>query len=194
MKHTILTRMRFDDKDLMRNYLILTKNVLVPSLKSQINQNFTWILMIRKEDEDFLKSEIEYPFITVLNDTEHIKYVTDNNVDIQTRHDCDDFMFPGYIDEIQKKYIENIDNYDTFIIHSQPTKLIYNTGEVRKISTYTDNRTSMHLSLCQRFPKYHIHERKHGQMWEISDKVIMIGEGYTQWVIHDNNISILKNK
>ena len=51
MKHTILTRMRFDDKDLMRNYLILTKNVLVPSLKSQINQNFTWILMIRKEDE-----------------------------------------------------------------------------------------------------------------------------------------------
>ena len=194
MKHTILTRMSFDDKDLMKKYLVLTKNVLVPSLKSQTNQNFTWIIMIRKEDEDFLRGEIDYPFITVLNDAEHIKYANDNNVDIQTRHDCDDFMFPEYIDEIQRIYLENIDKYDTFIIHSQPTQLIYNTGEIRKISPYKDDRTSMHLSLCQKSPKHHIHEQKHGQMWKISDKVIMIGEGYTQWVIHENNISVLRNK
>lgn len=189
MRHTILTRMRFDNKDLMKKYLILTKDVLVPSLKSQINQNFTWILMIRKEDEEFLKKEIDYPFIIVLNDEDHLKYAIDNKIDIQTRHDCDDLMFPNYIDRIQREYIDNISEYDTFLIQSQPTQLIYQTGKINKLKHYKEDRTSMHISLCQKKVKYHIHEHGHGQMWKISEKVITIGEGYTQWVIHGDNIS-----
>jgi hypothetical protein len=189
MNHTILTRMRFDDKNLMRKYLVLTKDVLVPSLKSQTNQNFTWILMIRKEDEEFLKSEIDYPFIVVLNDEDNMKYVIDNNINIQTRHDCDDFMYPNYIEKIQTEYIDNISKYNTFLIHSQPTQLIYQTGKINKLRQYQEDRTSMHLSLCQKEAKHHIHEYGHGQMWKIAQKVIMIGEGYTQWVIHGDNIS-----
>lgn len=87
MKHTILTRMRFEDKDLMRKYLKMTKEFLVPSLKSQTCQNFKWILMVKSEDIDFLTSEIDFPFIPVLNENEHTQYVTSNNVEIQTRHD-----------------------------------------------------------------------------------------------------------
>jgi len=189
MKHTILTRMRFADKDLMRKYLVLTKDTLVPSLKSQTNKNFIWILMIRKEDEGFLRSEIDFPFVSVYDEPGNVKYITDNNVEIQTRHDCDDFMFPHYIETIQKLYTENVDKYTTFLVQSQPTQLMYHTGKVNSIGPYHDKRTSMHLSLCQTTATYNIHHLGHGQMWQIADKVINMGEGFTQWVIHGDNIS-----
>ena len=189
MKHTILTRMRFADKELMKKYLVLTKDVLVPSLKSQTNQNFVWLLMVRKEDEDFLKGEIDFPFVSIYDEPGHNKYAVENNVEIQTRHDCDDFMFPHYIDSIQKIYNENVDKFTTFLIQSQPTQLIYHTGVINKIGAYHDKRTSMHLSLCQKSVKYNIHNRGHGQMYQIADSVINLGEGFTQWVIHGDNIS-----
>jgi hypothetical protein len=189
MKHTILTRMRFTDKELMKKYLVLTKDTLVPSLKSQTNQNFVWLLMVRKEDEDFLRSEIDFPFVAIYDEPGNVKYVTENNVEIQTRHDCDDFMFPHYIDSIQKLYTENIDKFSTFLVQSQPTQLMYHTGDVNSIGAYHDKRTSMHLSLCQKTAKYNIHHLGHGQMWQIAEKVINMGEGFTQWVIHGDNIS-----
>lgn len=189
MKHTILTRMRFEDKDLMKKYLELTKKILVPSLKAQTCQNFEWLIMIRKEDEDFLRSEIDFPFITILNDQQQRDYSVANNVVIQTRHDCDDLMFPNYIEKIQEMYNQNIETYNTFLVQSQPTQLMYHSGTVNKIGPYHDKRTSMHLSLCQREVKFNIHDHGHGQMWKIADKVFNIGEGYTQWVIHGDNIS-----
>lgn len=189
MKHTILTRMRFQDKNLMRKYLKMTKEFLVPSLKSQACQNFTWMLMVMPEDISFLTSEIDFPFISILNENEYIQYATSNNVTIQTRHDCDDFMYPNYIETIQKVYSENKNKYDTFLIQSQPTQLIYHTGVVNKIGKYHDKRTSMHLSICQKNVKYSIHDRGHGHMWQIANAVLNLGEGYTQWVIHGDNIS-----
>ena len=167
----------------------MTKEFLVPSLKSQTCQNFKWLLMVRKEDIEFLTNEIDFRFIPILNNSEMIEYVTSNNVEIQTRHDCDDFMFPKYIETIQNVYEKHKDNYATFLIQSQPTQLMYHTGKINKIGNYHDKRTSMHLSICQKSVKYNIHDRGHGQMWKIADKVINLGEGYTQWVIHGDNIS-----
>jgi hypothetical protein len=194
MKHLIFTRIFFDDKELMKKYLVLTKEILIPSLKSQSCKNFTWVLMIRKEDEVLLKRELDYPFKAVYSLAEFVKYAINNNFEIQTRHDCDDYMSSNYIETLQKLYEENKDRFACTLIHCQPTKVIYSSGERKKLSPYHDERTSMHLTICQKNVNHHVYEKKHGEMWKISQKVILLPEGYTEWIIHENNISVTRNK
>jgi hypothetical protein len=194
MKHLIFTRIKFDDKELMEKYITITKSILVPSLKSQTCKNFTWVLMIRPEDEKRLTKELDYPFKPVYSIEEFIDYSIDNNFEIQTRHDCDDFMSANYIEILQKLYNENKDKFECTLIHCQPTQLIYQTGEIKMLGKYHDKRTSMHLTICQKNVVHHVYEKPHGEMWKIAQKIILLPEGYTQWVIHGNNISIRKNK
>lgn len=194
MKHLIFTRMRFDDKNLMSKYLDVTKKTLVPSLKNQTNQNFTWVLMIRKEDEDFLRKELNYPFRAVYDINEFANAAISEKFEIQTRHDCDDNMSPNYIQKLQDLYEQNKDQYECTLIHCQPTQIIYQTGEIKKLGNYHDKRTSMHLTICQKNVVHHVYEKKHGEMWKVAQKIILLPEGYTEWIIHENNISVRKNK
>ena len=194
MKHCIYTRMRFDDKALMAKYLAVTKKILIPSLKSQTCKNFTWILMIRPDDEEFLRKELDYPFKAIYTVEEFIDYVISNNFEIQTRHDCDDFMSSNYIETLQKLCEENKDKFKCTLIHCQPTQVIYQSGERKKLGAYHDKRTSMHLTICQKDVKHHVYEKQHGKMWKIAQKVILLPEGYTEWVIHGNNISVTRSK
>jgi hypothetical protein len=194
MKHLIFTRMRFDDMDLMSKYLAVTKKTLIPSLKSQTNKNFTWVLMIRKDDEEFLRSELDYPFTAVYDVNGFINLAIGEKFEIQTRHDCDDNMSPNYIQKLQEIYEENKDIHACTLIHCQPKQIIYQTGEVRKLGAYHDKRTSMHLTICQKNVKHHVYQHQHGQMWKIAQRVILLPEGYTEWVIHGNNISVNKNR
>jgi len=192
MKHTIFTRINFEDKKLRDEYLAITKDVLIPSLKSQTNQNFTWIILT--SDADYLRKELDYPFITVDDGGEYIRYAINNGINIQTRHDCDDYMAPDYIETIQELYSRNIKLIDSFLIQSQPLKLMYHEDIIKKIKPYHSKRCSMHLSLCQKNVVHHINERKHGQMHEIASHVITLREGITKWVIHGNNISVIGRK
>jgi hypothetical protein len=194
MKHIIVSRVKFKDKKLLKKYLIITKDVLIPSLKSQTNKNFTWGLIIDKNDINYIKSELDFNFISFNNNDEFVKYVKNNNVNIQTRHDIDDWMSFEYISKIQEIYIENIEKYDSFLIQSQPLKLDYRTGEEKNISRYTATRTSMHLTLCQKNIDHTVHSKNHGQMYQICKNIITLPEGYTKWVIHGDNISCKNNK
>jgi hypothetical protein len=193
MTHIIIIRMKFSDKELFQKYLKISKEILSPSLKSQTNKNFIIGCIICEEDIELVKNHLDLDFIPFKNNTEFIDYVNDNNINIQTRHDMDDYMSSEYIQRIQEIYIENIEHNDVFLIHSQPIKLMFNSKEEIKMDKYNNNRISMFVSLCQKKVKNHIFSRKHGQMYEIAEKIILLPEGYTKWVIHGDNISVKKN-
>jgi hypothetical protein len=185
--------MAFKNKDALKTYLKITKDVLVPSLKSQINTNFKWAAIIDPLDVDFVKNYLDIDFLSFNNFQDFFEYSKLNNINIQTRHDMDDYMSPEYVDAIHKEFEININKYDKFLIQSQPVQLMYHNKEEFKMGLYTNTRNSMFLSLCQKDVTNHIFERKHGQMYEITNNVISLPEGYTKWVIHGNNISVLKN-
>ena len=191
MKHIIYTKFKFDDKDRMKKYLLITNDILIPSLKSQSVKDFIWILEVRPDDEDFLRHELDYPFTAVYSKNEMIDYVISNSINLQTRHDCDDYMSPDYIEKLQEIYESNISKYDKFLVQSQPIKLMYDTGAEVKIRLYHETRCSMHLTLCQSDVINHIYEHPHGQMYKVTPNVISMGEGYTKWVIHGNNITVI---
>lgn len=192
MKHIIISRLNFIDKELMNKYLLITKDILIPSLKSQIDKNFEWALIIKPEDVEFVKNQIDYNFIPFSSNIEFRKYTIENKYDIQTRHDVDDWMSSKYVSTIHELYNENIKKYNKFLIQAQPKKLDYHTKKEVSIGKYHDKRNSMFLSLCQDVVDCNIFDRKHGQMYEIAENVITIPEGYTKWVIHGDNISCKK--
>lgn len=195
MKHSIITRINFTDISLLGEYLKITKEVLIPALKSQTVKDFEWIVLTNAETLDLLKSELDYPFTPIFSNPQCYSYLIENNINIQTRHDCDDYMSPKYVEEIQKRYRENYKKHEIFLIQAQPTQLLYHTGEELQLRPYTNQRCSMFLSLCQAHVTNHIFERKHGQMYEITSNVITIPTGYAKWVIHGKNRSVLeKNK
>lgn len=195
IKHIVLTRIRFDDKDLLKKYLPITKGVLIPSLKSQVNKNFQWVLLCKKEDVDYLKSELDYPFITEHDlGCPYKEYIKKENINIQTRHDCDDWMSPGYVNEIQRHYCENMGLYDSFIVHSEPTLLKYDTKK-EFVLKYHDTRNSMMLSYCTKHNSgVSVFDEEHTKMYMLVDKVIKTKSGLTKWVIHGNNRSVLENR
>jgi hypothetical protein len=193
MDHIIVSRINFTDRCLLNKYLIITKSVLIPALKSQTQKKFTWVLIINKNDEQYLREQLDFSFDAVYGNTGFIEYVTHNKPNIQTRHDCDDWMSHNYVDRIQTEYLHNIKKFNSFIIHVQPTKFDYLTGSEIHLPKYHDERCSMFLSLCQLNSIHHVNERKHGQMYEITKNIILLPEGYCKWVIHGNNKS-KKNK
>ena len=194
MKHIIFTRIRFDDKELMEKYLKITKDVLIPSLNSQKNKNFEWILLVKQDDVEYLREQLDYPFTPVLSIDEYFEYVKNNQINIQTRHDCDDWMAPTYVANIHDAYNVNIKNHDKFLVQSQPIKVMYHTGAVSKLQPYHATRCSMHLSLCQRDVTNHINERIHAKMHEVASHVVTLNGVNTKWMIHGNNITVIGRK
>lgn len=188
MKHIVFTRINFDDKELMSKYVKISKEVLIPTLKSQTCKNFTLLILCKPEDEEYLRKELDFPFVRIGGN--FVEYVIKNEINIQTRHDCDDWMAPNYIELIQNTYKENIDKKDKFLVQSQPLRLDYNTKKTIQIKKYHEKRCSMHLSLCQKNVTNHINERIHSKMFEIADHVIMLPGNPTQWVIHGDNKSV----
>jgi hypothetical protein len=200
MMHSIITRMNFGDSDLMEQYLSVTKKILIPSLKSQKSKKFEWVIITNEDNLKVLEKELDYPFVPMFGNNSCHSYLIDGGKNIQTRHDCDDWMSPDYVETIQNFYTLSIGRYSKFLIQAQPTKLDYNTGKELKISRYHDKRCSMFLSLCQENVENHIFERKHGQMYEVVPDVFTIpeenekGGGYVKWVIHGKNRSVIEKK
>ena len=192
MKHAILTRINFDDKSLMEKYLKITKEVFIPSLKSQTNQNFTLVNICKEDDIEYLLKELDFPFIRVKDGIDFFELCKKEKFNIQTRHDCDDWMAPNYVELIHKAYRDNIKKYDKFLVQSQPLRQMYPSGEISGIQKYHSKKCSMHLTLCQREVNNHIYEKKHAIMFQVAEKVIDLPGNPTRWVIHGNNISVKK--
>ena len=65
MPHVVFTRLKFDDKELMKRYLDVTKKFLIPSLISQTCKNFKWLVMVCDDDIEFLKDELNFDFTPI---------------------------------------------------------------------------------------------------------------------------------
>jgi hypothetical protein len=185
MKHIILTRINFKDRNLLCKYLEVTKDILIRCLKEQTNKNFIWSILTNKNDIDFLRSELDYEFLPFTDMDKYFEFVKLNRIEIQTRHDCDDFMSYEYVNKIQLIYSNRIGDVN-MIIHAQPTKIDYRTKKEYEMgSKYHDKRNSMFLSLCQSNPTNHIFEYKHGEMYKITEDIVLIED--CKLVIHGNN-------
>ena len=194
MNHIIVTKLNFKDRVLLNKYLEITKAVLIPALKSQKQKNFTWVLLTNQADTEYLQKELDFPFVPIYGADSLLQYCIKHKCHIQTRHDCDDWMSPEYVAAIQKEYVKNITTHNTFIIHTQPIRVAYSTGAESTLSRYHDTRCSMFLSLCQKNVIHHVLVKQHGQMYELANSVINLGTGYNKWIIHGNNLSIVRSR
>lgn len=125
MNHIIITRLKYREKDLLKIRLNLLNEILIPCLENQTNQNFQLCIICFNEDINTLKNFINYNFITFENYEDLRKYIIENNINIQTRHDSDDFMYENYIDKIQKEYKSIINKNNIFLLQFQPEKINY---------------------------------------------------------------------
>jgi hypothetical protein len=113
----------------------------------------------------------------------------ENKIEIQTRHDCDDFMSNNYIEKIQSIHEDKKKKSGevSLIIHFQPTKLDFHTKKEYRMGKYNEKRNSMFLSLCQTNITKSIFEYKHGEMYKAAKEVIFIDEDYVKLIAHGNN-------
>lgn len=193
MKHIIVTRASFDDDVLFNQYLPIIKELYIPCLVEQKCKNFDVCLIVREKHKIILEEEFKKYNLNVIfligNTSTYNKWILDQTYDIQTRHDCDDWMSPEYIQEIQNQYISNIEKFEEFLVYAQPVKLDYVTKFEYYMSPYPPSRTPMFLSLCQKKYNKSMMQEQHGNFPKIVPNAISIGYGFVKWVAHGNNIS-----
>jgi len=193
MKHILVTRASFTNNALFNEYLPVIKNLYIPCVKSQTVNNFDVCFIVNEQHKKLIEEEFKSaglnPIILVGNTTTYNKWVLSQNYEIQTRHDCDDWMAPNYIECIQYQYLKNKDNFNEFLIQAQPIKMDYHTGYEYRMNPYPSTRTSMFLSLCQREFKKSILQEQHGNYPKLVPNVIDMGYGWVKWVAHGSNVS-----
>lgn len=189
MKHIVITRMNFEDDELFDHYFQIMKKTFAPSINSQKNKNFELVLNINPKHIELVKPYFQQTTNFFHSIEEIKKYCSDQNFEIQTRHDCDDWMSDDYIDKIQELYNSKISTHDKFIIHSKVEKLNFYTGEIHKHGTSYENNNfiSMFLSLCQQNVEHFVYDKNHRFMNEITPNVYLLDGGYTRLVIHEKN-------
>lgn len=193
MKHLLVTRASFDDDTLFNEYLPVIKDVFIPCLANQTNKNFNICAIVKEKHKAILENEfkkVNLDAILLIGNTEtYNKWVLTQQYDIQTRHDCDDWMSSDYVEIIQNEYVKNIGKFEEFLVYAQPVKMDYTTKFEYRMAPYPTTRTSMFLSLCQRECKKSIMQEQHGNFPKLVPNVIDIGYGYTKWIAHGHNIS-----
>jgi glycosyltransferase involved in cell wall biosynthesis len=189
MKHIIVTRCFFDDDELFNKYFKIMKLVYGPSIKSQINNNFEIGFIISPKHSDKISElNLNIPVLFFDSVKSFNEYCFEKNIEIQTRHDCDDWMRNDYIENIQKQYHVNSKKYNSFLIQSQIYKHDIDSDKLYKPKLdYDDKNTSMFLSLCQKKVTSCVLDDNHRFMYKLVDKVIDLGYGYVKLTIHNNN-------
>jgi len=190
MKHIIITRINFNNDELFQKYFEVSKKYYIPSINSQTNKDFTLGLSVKSHHlnqiRDLIDPKIEIIQFNNVKD-EYRKFVNENNFQLQTRHDCDDYMSPDYIEFLQKKTNENKERFENFIITFQPKKLDFNNGNEYKHGRDYSKVCSMFSTLYQKIPKNGIMDVMHDDLRKITNKVFYFGEGHVKLVIHENN-------
>jgi glycosyltransferase involved in cell wall biosynthesis len=183
--------MKFDNDLLFNNYLKVMDEIYVPAILSQTNKNFSIAFIINEKHitkiKELFPDNIKILFFNNINE-DYLKYIKLNNVEIQTRHDCDDWMSNDYVETIQKTFYENIEKFDSLVIQTQPYKLEFNTNKIFSMGfKYNESKTSMFISLCQKKCVNSVFKEKHSLMYQLVKKVINLGNGYNYLTIHGNN-------
>jgi hypothetical protein len=190
MKHIVITRCKFGKDEDFQKYFEVMKKTYIPSINSQTDKNFSIALIVNPRHYDLIRNEINKEIeIIPFSDTkkDYKEYVINNNITIQTRHDCDDVMNSNYIEYIHKLYNENKSKYDDFILNFHPTKLIVETGK-----EYTHGRDyskvcSMFSTLIQKSVKHGIMDCVHDHLKGFTRNIIYVPRGYVKLGIHGNN-------
>ena len=195
MKHLLVSRLWFDNRELMDKYIDVGMKMFIPQLKKQTYKKFDFGLLIRKEDVGYVRKKIGIDFIAFTEGIEQYRKVPgEMGYNLQTRHDFDDWMREDYIEKIQECYRENKDKYNNFVIHVQPVKVEYPSMKEMQIPSYHEKRTSMFLTLCQKNPIIPVYKGGHGHLWKYADKVIKIEKGLCKWVQHENSVTNARKK
>jgi hypothetical protein len=190
MKHIIVTRCKFGDEEKLQNYFDVMKKTYIPTINSQTDKNFSIGLIVNPIHYDLIRNEINKEIeIIPFSDTkkDYKEYVVNNNIIIQTRHDCDDMMESNYIETIHKLYNENKDKYNDFILNFHPTKLVVNTGKEFTHGRDYSKVCSMFSTLIQKSVKHGIMDCMHDHLKGFTRNIIYIPRGYVKLGIHGNN-------
>jgi hypothetical protein len=116
------------DDQWMKDRMELFQNYCLPSVVSQTNKNFKWLLFFDSSTSDFFKNEIQKTVLDYSNilifyingmpefDSSILKYVSENTKDkpylITSRIDNDDCIHIDFINEVQQKF--NNQNFMAF--------------------------------------------------------------------------------
>lgn len=194
MKHAIITRLIYEDKNLFAHRVQLMSDILIPCLNNQINRDFTLIVMVLDEDVEYLKQHLNYPFINFSDYADLRKFCVENKVRIQTRHDSDDWMSHKYVLKIQEEYERLKDNpHNMFLLQFYPEKINYRTGQLISALSYRRDFNSGFLTLCQSGDVSKIvYEKSHTEMHKITGTaaVYSYGFGWVKYYIHGANDSL----
>jgi hypothetical protein len=192
MKHLIHTRCAFQDDGLFYKYFDVMKNIFIPAIKAQTSKNFYLYIDVNKQKPNHLSlinQEFDGSGVNYTLDIPNFKKTAlDEKYTIQTRHDCDDYMAPNYVEHIQKLAAEKFLNFDEFLIHAQPIKHKYDTGEYyRATPKYCQKHPSMFLTLCQKQPNKTIIDITHTKFSIFVPNLFDMGYKYVRLTIHENN-------
>jgi len=191
MKHIVITRAKFSSDDKFQKYFDVMKKYFIPSINSQTNKNFILGLTINPihfpKVRELIDNKIEIiPFSDVKTDFKD--YVINNQINLQTRHDCDDFMKENYIEFLQNRSESQRMSLNDFIITFQPSKLDFQTGREYKHERDYSKVCSMFSTLFQKNVSRGIMDEMHDHLTRITRNVIYINEPYVKLVIHSNNL------
>lgn len=191
----IVTRLWFDNLNLMNKYLEVGNKMFIPQLKKQSCKDFEFGILIKAEHVEYVKAKIDMDFIPFTGGIEGFRdEVVKGGFDLQTRHDMDDWMSPNYIREIQKIYRANKDQFNSFVIFAQPLKVDYPSMRTMKVPDYHEKRISMFASLYQKEPVYPVYRGSHGSLWQYADKVFKLPDGLVKWVQHEHSVTTARLK
>ena len=191
MKHIIITRVNFPNDEKFEKYFEVMKKIYIPSINSQTNKNFVLGLSVNPKHYSMIRELIDKKIeIKQFNDVkdELRKFVTENNFQLQTRHDCDDYMLPNYVEYLQDKSNQYLKKNDSFIITFQPTKFEYKTGKEFLHERDYSRVCSMFSTLYQKDVKNGIYDVMHDFLRRLSGNVYYVKETFVKLTIHDNNI------
>lgn len=193
MNHVIYTRCFFEDDVLFFKYFELLKAIYIPSVCSQTNKSFKIYIHTSPKNPHHL-GHIAKEFGGLGIDISCTAFEFQKST-IQTRHDCDDFMFPTYIEKIQSLAKEKFLDHDEFLIQAQPIKHLYGTDKhylVRK--KYDSKCPSMFLTLCQKTPSKTIVDITHTKFNSLVQTLFDLGYKLVKLTIHHTNkISEIKD-
>ncbi len=194
VKHIVISRLWFEDKELMDKYLSVAKEVLIPALKRQTCKDFEFGIIVKNEDIEHVRSVLDIDF-TAFSGMEEFKSESIlNKYTIQTRQDIDDWISDNYIETIQQTYRKEYDYFTALIIHAHPVRVSYPSWEESEMREYNGKHNSMFLSLCQKEVKHTVFDRQHGSMYILADKVIKLQNGYAKWLQHPHSVNSTRDK
>jgi|688.fasta_scaffold78491_3 hypothetical protein len=191
MKHIVITRVNFSNDEKFNNYFEVMKKHYIPSLNNQTNKNFILGLNVNpkhyQQIRDLIHKDIE--IVTFNNVKEDYRdYVINNNINVQTRHDCDDYMVPDYINFIQKTIEDHKSKMDSMILTFQPTKLDYITGKEFIHERDYSKVCSMFSTLYQEKVVNGIHDVMHDHLRRLTRNILYFNNNYVKLLIHNNNL------